>query len=170
MMVSAALDFCSVSAPSNIHLLIKRLLHQLTTVKRWQHSRTETQQSRDRLNTDLVKVFYSYKCHIWYEYISKCVFCFSEAAFDNPGTVGRRIRSNEETLYVNRAYGLNWFLPLERMRRRDFLKGGTAVFLFSLEGLHLFPLNYFCDGVYLLHHNITILEVGKNFVSSYSDL
>ncbi|XP_034553585.1 meprin A subunit beta-like [Notolabrus celidotus] len=56
-------------------------------------------------------------------------------AFDDPGIVGRPMRSNGETLYVNPAYGLKSFLSLEQIRRRDFLKGGTAVFLFSLDDI-----------------------------------
>ncbi|CAJ1062652.1 meprin A subunit beta-like [Xyrichtys novacula] len=56
-------------------------------------------------------------------------------AFDNPSMVGRQSRSNEESLYVNPAYGTRSFLSLEQIRRRDFLKGGTAVFLLSLEDI-----------------------------------
>uniref|UniRef100_UPI0037E8A58F meprin A subunit beta-like n=1 Tax=Semicossyphus pulcher TaxID=241346 RepID=UPI0037E8A58F len=56
-------------------------------------------------------------------------------AFDNPQMVGRQIRRNEESLYVNPAYGVTSFLSLDRMRSRDFLKGGTAVFLFSMEDI-----------------------------------
>ncbi|XP_067456281.1 meprin A subunit beta-like [Thunnus thynnus] len=57
----------------------------------------------------------------------------SNTTFDNPRTVGRRIRMNEESVYVNPAYGLKSFLSLEQVRSQDFLKGGTAVFLFSMK-------------------------------------
>ncbi|XP_020506041.2 meprin A subunit beta-like [Labrus bergylta] len=56
-------------------------------------------------------------------------------AFDNPRMVGRQIQWNEESLYTNPAYGVNLFLSLERIRSRDFLKEGTAVFLFSMEDI-----------------------------------
>nr|XP_046256758.1 meprin A subunit beta-like isoform X2 [Scatophagus argus] len=59
----------------------------------------------------------------------------SSTAFDNPRFVGRLTRSNGESLYVNPAYGMISFLSLEQIRSRDFLKGGTAVFLFSLTDI-----------------------------------
>ncbi|XP_044215019.1 meprin A subunit beta-like [Thunnus albacares] len=59
----------------------------------------------------------------------------SNTTFDNPRTVGRRIRMNEESVYVNPAYGLKSFLSLEQVRSQDFLKGGTAVFLFSMKDI-----------------------------------
>ncbi|XP_041650197.1 meprin A subunit beta-like [Cheilinus undulatus] len=56
-------------------------------------------------------------------------------AFDNPSVVGRLTRRNEESFHVNPAYGMNSFLSLDQIRKRDFLKGGAAVFLFSMEDI-----------------------------------
>ncbi|XP_070767904.1 meprin A subunit beta-like, partial [Enoplosus armatus] len=59
----------------------------------------------------------------------------SSAAFDNPRVVGRHITRNGESVFVNPAYGLSSFLSLEQIRSRDFLKGGTAVFLLSMADI-----------------------------------
>ncbi|XP_053182897.1 meprin A subunit beta-like [Scomber japonicus] len=59
----------------------------------------------------------------------------SHTAFDNPRTAGRRSRVKEESVYVNPAHGVRSFLSLEELKNRDFLRGGTAVFLLSMKGL-----------------------------------
>ncbi|XP_030248698.1 meprin A subunit beta-like [Sparus aurata] len=59
----------------------------------------------------------------------------SFSAFDNPYLVGKRIRRHGESLHVNSAYGVRSFLSLEQIRSRDFLKGGTAVFLLTMTDI-----------------------------------
>lgn len=62
------------------------------------------------------------------------MFSVFQGAFDNPYLVGKRIRRHGESLHVNSAYGVRSFLSLEQIRSRDFLKGGTAVFLLTMTG------------------------------------
>ncbi|XP_040900540.1 meprin A subunit beta-like isoform X2 [Toxotes jaculatrix] len=59
----------------------------------------------------------------------------SSTAFDNPRKMGRLITRNGESTYVNPFYGVKSFLSLEQIRSRDFLKGNTAVFLFSVTDI-----------------------------------
>lgn len=71
---------------------------------------------------------------------------------------------NEESLYVNPAYGVKSFMSLEQVRSRDFLKGGIAVFLFSMKGLLLyfilirFIINYIFGA---LVENFTLLIIAN---------
>ncbi|TKS82334.1 Meprin A subunit beta [Collichthys lucidus] len=74
-------------------------------------------------------------------------------AFENPRILGEHIKSNGESLYVNPSYGMKTFLTLEQIRSRDYLKGGTAVFLFSMRGS---PKSY-----WQLHH--VSLNATKHF-------
>ncbi|KAF7648698.1 hypothetical protein LDENG_00152990 [Lucifuga dentata] len=55
--------------------------------------------------------------------------------FDNPYKVGRCTNINEESLYVNISNGVKSFLSLSELKDRDFLKGGTATFLFSVQDI-----------------------------------
>ncbi|XP_027142006.1 meprin A subunit beta isoform X2 [Larimichthys crocea] len=56
-------------------------------------------------------------------------------AFENPRILGKHIESNGESLYVNPSFGMKTFLSLEQIRSRDYLKGGTAVFFFSMRDI-----------------------------------
>ncbi|KAM3873290.1 meprin A subunit beta-like [Diretmus argenteus] len=58
----------------------------------------------------------------------------SDIQFDRPHNVGKLIKMNGEHLYVNSYFGTYSFISLKSLRRRDFLKAGTAIFLFAMQG------------------------------------
>lgn len=54
--------------------------------------------------------------------------------FDNPRKVGKLNNMNGEAVYANSAMGYNTFISPKRFGLRDFVKGGTAIFLFTMQG------------------------------------
>lgn len=55
--------------------------------------------------------------------------------WDNPRKVGTPFTDdNNETSYEGPMLGKTYFASLEEMKYRGFLKGGSAVFVFSFEG------------------------------------
>ncbi|XP_070690986.1 meprin A subunit beta-like [Pempheris klunzingeri] len=56
--------------------------------------------------------------------------------WDNPRTVGTPfVDENNETIFAGPLLGRSYFATLEDMKSRDFLKGGSAVFVFSFQDL-----------------------------------
>lgn len=51
----------------------------------------------------------------------------------NPREIGSLIEVNGETFYASYTVGLH-FMTLEELRRRDLLKGGDAIFSFTMQG------------------------------------
>ncbi|KAL3980478.1 zinc finger protein ZFPM2 [Sarotherodon galilaeus] len=57
-------------------------------------------------------------------------------AWGRPRDVGTQIvDENNETIYVNDLYGRYYFASLEDIQSRDYLKGGSAIFIFNLTPL-----------------------------------
>lgn len=53
----------------------------------------------------------------------------------NPCDVGTRfVDENNETICAGSTIGRNFFTDVEEMRSRQFIKGGSAVFVFSFHG------------------------------------
>ncbi|CAI5663612.1 unnamed protein product [Oreochromis niloticus] len=58
------------------------------------------------------------------------------STWGKPREVGSPIvDENNETIYVNTLSGRNNFASLEDIKSRDYLKGGSAIFIFSLQDL-----------------------------------
>ncbi|XP_076008812.1 meprin A subunit beta-like [Genypterus blacodes] len=55
--------------------------------------------------------------------------------FDNPRVVGRRKTINGKSVHVNSSIGMKSLLTLAQIKDRDFLKGGTAIFLVSIKDI-----------------------------------
>lgn len=64
--------------------------------------------------------------------------------WDNPRKVGTPFTDdNNETSYEGPKLGKTYFASLEEMKYRGFLKGGSAVFVFSFEG-RLIKTCFYC--------------------------
>ncbi|KAM9310759.1 meprin A subunit beta-like [Pholidichthys leucotaenia] len=58
------------------------------------------------------------------------------AFWDNPRETGTEtVDENNEKIYVGTLFGRNNFATLEEMRSRNFLKGNSAIFVFSFQDL-----------------------------------
>ncbi|XP_073340743.1 meprin A subunit beta-like [Pagrus major] len=56
--------------------------------------------------------------------------------WDNPRVVGTPfVDENKETIFAGPASGRNFFMDLEEMRTRQFINGGSVVFVFSFQDL-----------------------------------
>uniref|UniRef100_A0A3Q4HJN8 Metalloendopeptidase n=1 Tax=Neolamprologus brichardi TaxID=32507 RepID=A0A3Q4HJN8_NEOBR len=80
-------------------------------------------------------------------------------AWGKPRDVGTQIvDENNETIYVNNLYGRYNFASLEDIKSRDYLKGGSAIFIFSVQG----KFKYF----HLMMMTLVMLIL-KSFVSAH---
>ncbi|XP_062395703.1 meprin A subunit beta-like [Sardina pilchardus] len=55
----------------------------------------------------------------------------------NPREVGSLIEQDGETFFASYTVGILYFMTLEDLRKRDFLKGGDAIFSFTMQGVPL---------------------------------
>lgn len=52
----------------------------------------------------------------------------------NPREVGSLITVGGETFNASIAWGWGYFMTAEDLQKRDFLKGGNAIFVFTMQG------------------------------------
>ncbi|XP_041962060.1 meprin A subunit beta-like isoform X1 [Alosa sapidissima] len=53
----------------------------------------------------------------------------------NPREVGSLFEEGGETFFASNLYGIRIFMTMEDLRKRDFLKGGDAIFSFTMQDL-----------------------------------
>lgn len=56
-----------------------------------------------------------------------------EFFWGNPQEIGSLTEVSGETFYASNAVGIR-FMTLEDLQKRDFLKGGDAIFSFTMQG------------------------------------
>lgn len=64
----------------------------------------------------------------------------------NPRDVGTPfVDENNETIFAGPTSGRNFFTDVEEMRSRQFIKGGSVVFVFSFHGEQIFTAKLDCN-------------------------
>ncbi|XP_042628373.1 meprin A subunit beta-like [Cyprinus carpio] len=56
--------------------------------------------------------------------------------WDNPRNNGTRVVIGNETVYVGIFWGYQYAIMNEDLTKREFIKGGDIIFLFSMQGFN----------------------------------
>ena len=66
--------------------------------------------------------------------VAVILFCFVLNPGGSPREEGKLVTVGGETFYASGGWGWTKFMTLKDLQKRDFLKGGDAIFVFTMQG------------------------------------